>query len=140
MKRYLILGLAAAAVMAAGITGGVIWAHGGEGADNGRKGFAARVAEILDLEESDVKDAFKEAAGDIREDRFQARMDRRVEKGDMTQEEADAAVEWYESRPDNLGKGIDKRRRGRGDSESRFGSRSRQHERGGMGRRGSRGF
>ena len=82
MKRFWIAGLVAVALVGALITGGVVWAHGGGGKESGGKNFVSRVAEILELEESDVQDAFKEAKRDIRDERFESRMDRMVEKGD----------------------------------------------------------
>ena len=135
MKKYWIVGLAAAVLAGVLITGGVVWAHGGGGKGSGGESFASKVAEILELEESEVKDAFKEAKRDIRDERFESRMDRRVEKGTMTQEEADAAVEWYESRPDNIGERRQGRKshwKGRGRSDNGAGSRF-------GGRRGFRG-
>ena len=135
MKKFWIAGLVALALVGALITGGVVWAHGGGGKGSGGESFASRVAEILELEESDVQDAFKEAKRDIRDERFQGRMDRRVEEGNMTQEEADAAVEWYESRPDNIGEGRQGRKshwKGRSRSDDGAGSRF-------GGRRGFRG-
>ena len=111
MKRRLFLGLAAVAIMASGIAAGVAWtqvAHAQE--ETAAKGFAARLATILGLEEDVVQDAFKEARSDIQGERFQAKMDRLVESERITQDEADAAIEWYEERPE----GINASRRGSG--------------------------
>ena len=68
VKRGWILAVILAGLMVVGIGGGVILAHGGR---EGRRwvgkavaeggSLAERVAEILDLEESDVTDAFAEA-------------------------------------------------------------------------------
>ena len=111
MKRRLFLGLAAVAIMASGIAAGVAWtqvAHAQE--ETAAKGFAARLATILGLEDDVVQDAFKEARSDIQDERFQAKMDRLVESERITQDEADAAIEWYEERPE----GINASRRGSG--------------------------
>ena len=111
MKRRLFLGLAALAIMASGIAAGVAWtqvAHAQE--ETTAKGFAARLATILGLEDDVVQDAFKEARSDIQDERFQAKMDRLVESERITQDEADAAIEWYEERPE----GINASRRGSG--------------------------
>ena len=109
MKRRLFLGLAAVAIMASGIAAAVAWtqvAHAQE--ETTAKGFAARLATILGLEQDVVQDAFKEARSDIQDERFQAKMDRLVESERITQDEADAAIEWYEERPE----GINTSRRG----------------------------
>ncbi len=63
-KRGWIVAAILAGLMVAGIGGGVILAHGGKGGGGFGKttadgqSLAARVAEILNLEESDVSDAF----------------------------------------------------------------------------------
>ena len=109
MKRRLFLGLAAVAIMASGIAAGVAWtqvAHAQE--ETTAKSFTARLATILGLEEDVVQNAFKEARRDIQAERFQARMDGLVENGRITQDEADAAFEWYKERPE----GINTSRRG----------------------------
>ena len=67
--------------------------------------MASRVAEILDLGEVEVKAVFQQAFKETRDDRFQKRMDRLVEKGEITEEEAAEAVEWYQSRPESIGPG-----------------------------------
>ena len=131
MKRKMFLGLAAVAIMVSGITAGVAWtrvAHAEEGTT--AKSFASRLATILELEEDVVQDAFKEARRDIQDERFQTRMDRLVESERITQDEADAAIEWYEERPE----GINTSRRG---SKSGFyGQRGSGSKSGFYGRRG----
>ena len=63
-KRGWIIAVILAGLMVVGIGGGVILAHGGKGGDRDGKtnaegqSLAARVAEILEVEESDVSDAF----------------------------------------------------------------------------------
>ena len=109
MKRKLLLGLAAVAIMVSGVAAGLSWtqvAHAQE--DTTAKSFAARLAIILGLEEDVVQDAFKEARKDIQGERFQTRMDRLVESERITQDEADAAIEWFNGRPE----GINTSRRG----------------------------
>ena len=109
MKRRLFLGLAAVAILASGIVAGVAWtqvAHAQEEAKT--RSFTARLATILGLEVEVVQDAFKEARRTIQAERFQTRMERLVETERITQDEADAAIEWYNERP----QGIDTSRRG----------------------------
>ena len=74
----------------------------GDGAEGGSplQSFASRVAVILGLDETQVQDAFSQAAGELQVDRLQLKLDRLVENGRLTQEEADEYKEWYLSRPD----------------------------------------
>ena len=105
-KGKLLLGLFTAGLLALAITGGAIWAQEGDTQDDGAgKSKAARVAEILGLGEEEVQDAFKQAGKEMRDDRFQARMDRLVANGQMTEDEAAEAVEWFQSRPEGIGLG-----------------------------------
>lgn len=143
-KRGWILAVILAGLMVVGIGGGVILAHGGKGGGGLGKGgdgdgtsMAARVAEILGVEESDVSDAFESVKESWDEDTdftaeaaeilgveeseledalaqarramsneaVRARMDAMVEKGIISQEEADEYVEWFEDRPEFLDRG-----------------------------------
>jgi len=90
-----------------GITGGAVLAHGGgENGDSPVKGFASRVAGILGLNESQVQDAFKQARAEMQDEALQTKLDKMVENGRLTQEEADEYKEWYDSRPDTLTPGF----------------------------------
>ena len=68
--------------------------------EDSSKTFAGRVAEILGLEDDTVADAMKQAKEDMRDEAVKAKLDALVEDGKMTQEDADAYLEWLESRPD----------------------------------------
>ena len=107
-RRSWFMGLCAAAVLAAVITGGAVWAQDEDTEpeqNTGRQGMASRVAEILSLEKEEVEAAFQQASQEMRDDRFQSRTDRLVEKGELTEEEAAEAIEWYQSRPEGIGRG-----------------------------------
>ena len=129
IKRRKIFLLAAVGVLALGLTGGVVLAQAG-GSDQERgqmvamkmtgdtmpKGaFAARVAEILGLDEQVVQDAFDQAARDQINEAYRARLDRMVEAGRLTQEEADEQYNWFESRPETP---LEMQGYGRGDRRS----------------------
>ena len=94
-KRWIVVSVVLAA-LAIAVTGGAIMAQDEET----RKTFAGRVAEILGLDEETVADAMKQAKDEMRDEAVRAKLDALVEKGVMTQEDADAYVEWLESRPD----------------------------------------
>ena len=66
------------------------------------KAFAARVADILGLDETTVQDAIDQAKAEMQEEALQAKLDRLVENGHMTQEQADEYKTWIESKPEGL--------------------------------------
>ncbi|PKB80636.1 MAG: hypothetical protein BZY88_08285 [SAR202 cluster bacterium Io17-Chloro-G9] len=103
LTKQRIIILAITGVMAALITGGVVMAQEEDGAsseDATRQTLASRVATILGLEADVVQDAFKQARGDIRDERLQMKLDRLVGQGRLDQEQADELRDWYESRPE----------------------------------------
>ena len=63
-------------------------------------GLLARVAEILGISEEDLLNAFKQAQQEMRQEAFTKALDKAVEKGLITQEEADKIKEWWEQKPE----------------------------------------
>ena len=144
MSRRKITLLVLAVVMAIGLTGSIVWAQtDGNGgtptptptADTTTgKSFVARVAEILELEESTVQDAFTQAKRQQIDEAYRGRLDKMVERGRLTEDEANEQFSWFEERPDsaversksgrNDGRGI--HRRGFKNGESRWGHRGGQ--------------
>lgn len=73
----------------------------------GAKGLLlAKVAEILDISEGDLVDAFKQARQEMREEALIRRLDKAVEEGRFTQDEADEFKEWWGQKPEVLGPGL----------------------------------
>ena len=106
-KRRWLYAFLLTGLLVIGITGGAVLAHGGgENGDSPVKSFASRVAGILGLDESQVQDAFKQARAEMQDEALQAKLDKMVESGRLTQEEADEYKEWYDSRPDTLTPGF----------------------------------
>ena len=64
------------------------------------KGLLARVAEILDIPQENLVNAFKQARREMREEAFIRYLDKAVEKGLITQQEADEIKEWWEQKPE----------------------------------------
>ena len=64
-----------------------------------QRGFAYRVAEILGLEEGTVADAMKQASVEMHNERIEAWLDKMVESGKVTQEQADEYQEWLNDQP-----------------------------------------
>ena len=101
-KRKITL-LAAVAVLVLGLTAGVVMAQeSGDGETSPAKTFAGRVAEILGLEEATVQSAFTQARRAGEDAAYRSRLDRMVENGRLTQEDADARFTWFEGRPDSV--------------------------------------
>ncbi len=68
----------------------------------GAKGLLTRVAEILDIPQEDLVNAFKQAKQEMRQEAFIRALDKAVEEGYITQEEADEIKEWWEQKPEVL--------------------------------------
>ena len=102
-KRWLIIPVVVM-VLAVALVGGVVLASGdsdrSENDVNGKaEGFAYRVAEILGLEEGTVADAMKQASVEMHNERIEAWLDKMVESGKVTQEQADEYQEWLNDQP-----------------------------------------
>ena len=63
----------------------------------------ARVAGILDIPQEDLVNAFKQARQEMRGEAFTRSLDKAVEQGLITQEEADEIRGWWEQKPEALG-------------------------------------
>lgn len=101
MKRKWLMIPLVTGILAAGITGATVLAHNNDGENESPKdAVAAKVAEILGIDQQSVKDALQEATQEVRSDRLQHRLDDLVEAEKMTPEEAEAYLEWYEARPE----------------------------------------
>ena len=72
----------------------------------GGKGLLARVAEILDISETDLVNAFKQARQEMRDESFDQALDKAVENGSITQEEANEIREWWEQGPETIDRGL----------------------------------
>ena len=101
MKK-LVVGLAAAILVALGVAGGTVLAQSAD-EDVEKKSFADRVAEILGLDSDTVEDALKQARSDMQDERTDAWLEKAVEAEKITQEEADAYSVWLDDRPDGVG-------------------------------------
>ncbi len=70
------------------------------------RGLLARVADILGITQEDLANAFKQAQQEMREEAFIRALDKAVEKGRITQEEADQIKKWLEQKPEVLAPGL----------------------------------
>lgn len=104
-KKHLVIALAAIAA-AVGITTGVVFAQD-ENEDAAQPdSLLERVCEIYEdntgvaIEPEALKDAFAEAHQEMMAEAMEGRLDKLVEEGVITQEEADQFKEWWEAKPD----------------------------------------
>lgn len=105
-KRWIFVPLLVVAV-ALGITGGTVLAH--EGSTSGSSpidSLTSKVATILGLDATAVQNAFQQVAKQAQDEALQKRLAKLVEKGRLTQAEADAYLQWYQSRPAGLIAGL----------------------------------
>ncbi len=104
-RRKIIAGVLVATMAVTGLLVGTVSADD-EDSTSPRDTLLARVAEILDIDQDDLEDAFQQALEEQREERQaemqaarEARMQELIDEGVITQEQADAWDEWLESRP-----------------------------------------
>ena len=96
-KKIWIMVSLAAALAAVAALGGVALGH-----DGGREDISARVAKILETDEQTVADAFSAAKAKQVDEALQTWLDKLVENGEITQEQADEFRSWYDDRPDGV--------------------------------------
>ena len=74
--------------------------------ESSEKGLLERVGDILGIEEEDLIDAFEQAQQEIWDDAFISRLDKAVEEGYITQEQADGIREWWGQKPEFMEPGM----------------------------------
>ena len=95
-KKSLILIPVMAVVLLLCVTAGVVMAKDGANPPGPGQDILARVAQILGIDEQKLTAAFKQA-----QDEFEAqRLNKLVEEGKITQEQADQLKSWEAARPD----------------------------------------
>jgi hypothetical protein len=87
--------------------------------------FISKVANILGLPEQQVADAFEQAHQEMQDEALQNWLQKLVDEGKITQDEADQYLQWWEARPD-IGLGL-------GDGFQLWGGCGQGHHGGGMG-------
>jgi len=103
--KYGIISLVAIIALSIGITA-VVSAQSPEGEagnDCGlRQIFIGKVADILELDEEQVTDAFMQARQEMWEEALEQRLQTAVDEGLITEEEAEQIQEWWDSRPEAM--------------------------------------
>jgi len=102
--KVLISAVVLALLLTVGVTATVM-AEGEEEttlpSEENAKGLLERVADILEIDQEDLIDAFKQAKQEMKEEAFINRLNQAVAEGRITQEQADEIIEWWELRPDD---------------------------------------
>ena len=69
-------------------------------------GLLDRVAEILGIEKEDLVNAFKQAQQEMRDEVVDRLLAKALEKGLLTEDEANEIEEWWAQKPEVLGSGL----------------------------------
>ena len=103
MKKLKIIIPAAIAVVAVAVMSfSVALAQENENGDSNASKLAAKVAEILGLDTSEVDEAIKQARRELTDEAVQNNLNALVEKGGLTQAQADEYLDWIQSKPENI--------------------------------------
>ena len=101
-KLRIIIPIAIAVVAIATISISVVLAQENEKGDSNASRLAAKVAVILGLDTAVVDDAIKQARRELRDEAGQKKLNALVEKGRLTQEQADEYLNWIQSKPEGI--------------------------------------
>lgn len=98
-KKFIIIGLLAT-VLLAGSIGGVALAQTENGDDSQPKTLLARVAEKLGINQQELEDAFAEAQSEMRDEALDSRLQKLVDEGKITSDQAEQYKAWLQAEPD----------------------------------------
>ena len=100
-KKFIVLAVLAAMILVGSIAG-VVYAQedGDEEEVAPRTALLERIAEKLGIEPQQLKDAFAEVVEEMQAEIHLHWLDKAVEEGLITEEEATAYREWWSARPD----------------------------------------
>ena len=101
-KLRIIIPIAMAVVAVAVMSFSVALAQENENGDSNASKLAAKVAEILGLDTSEVDEAIKQARRELEDEAVQNNLNALVEKGGLTQAQADEYLDWIQSKPENI--------------------------------------
>ena len=101
-KLRIITPIAIVVVAVTAIGFSVAFAQGDGKGDFNASRLSAKVAEILGLDTAVVDGAIKQAREELRDEAIQKKLNALVEKGRLTQEQADEYLNWIQSRPEGI--------------------------------------
>ena len=108
-KKVLIIGVVIVLVILVGTTAGVVLAANPPTLDQGKSQLMARVAQIVGIPQQKLEDAFKQASKELRDQRLDQYLQKQVNDGKITKDQAAKYNQWIKSRPDIPLPGFDKR-------------------------------
>ncbi|MGD0854528.1 MAG: hypothetical protein ABSA18_01810 [Dehalococcoidia bacterium] len=86
-----------AGLLIAGITAATTFADNGQGKAGGK--LLDRVAQLLNIDQQKLTDAFKQAGNELRQDRMNSMFDKWVSDGKLTQDQANQYKTWLAAKP-----------------------------------------
>ncbi|MFH1483486.1 MAG: hypothetical protein ABIG98_04445 [Chloroflexota bacterium] len=98
-KRFVIIGLLAAVVLVGSLAGLALAQTATDDAGQ-PKTLLARVAAILGIDQQNVEDAFAQAQREMRDEAQDSYLKNLVDRGKITQGQADQYSGWWQARPD----------------------------------------
>jgi myosin heavy subunit len=98
-KKFIIIVSVVAAIVLVGSLTGVALAQTGSAGSSG-KTLLARVAEILGIDQQKVEDAVAQAQSEMQNEALDNYLKNLVDKGTITQAQADQYKAWIQSKPD----------------------------------------
>jgi len=110
-KKFILI-VVLVALVVVGSTAGVVLAQARNGGDSQTgvtlatdnvsqpKTLLARVAAILGIDQKKVEDAFAQAQREMRDEALNSYLQKLVDEGKITQEQADQYKKWWQARPD----------------------------------------
>ena len=97
-RKFIVVALLAAVLVAGSIGGIALAQDNGDGSQP--KTLLARVAEKLGIDQQELEDAFAEAQTEMRDEALDTRLQKLVDEGRITSDEATAYKEWLQAAPD----------------------------------------
>lgn len=99
-RKFILLAVLATAILVGGI-GGIVYAQENGDEDVSPKAvLLEKVADRLGIDVQQLEDAFTEAMGEMRDEAQLQWLEKAVEEGLITAEEAQEYSEWWAARPD----------------------------------------
>ena len=99
-KRFILLAVLAAAIMVGSIAGVVYAQEDGDEDASPKAVLLEKVADKLGIEPQQLEDAFNEVMGEMRDEAQLRWLEKAVEEGLITAEEAQEYSEWWAAKPD----------------------------------------
>lgn len=108
-KKFIIAAVLATVVLVGGTGGAILAQNGNEGENQPQARYAALLDRVCAIYEENtgttidpqaLQDAFVQAKSEMQTEALQNRLQYRVEQGQITDEQADQYLEWWQSKPD----------------------------------------